>query len=74
VAQSSDSAGFTLRTLRPYLRATDPLNLLGARVGALDGGVPAYATFPYESGILPASLHVDVPGGVRWTAAVLLSE
>lgn len=73
VTRADVQVGWTLTTLRPYLRANDPLNLLDRRAGDATAGVPLLASVPYGTATVPTTLHVDVPRGVHWGAAVVLT-
>ncbi len=61
IVRTDGRAGWTLTTLRPYLRADDPSNLLGARAGDAEAGTPTFASVRYRSETVPRTLRVDVP-------------
>lgn len=74
VVREPARVGWTLTALRPYLRADDPSNVLDRRRGEAETGRPLFATVPYGSATVPTTLRIEVPPGVRWGAAVVLSD
>jgi hypothetical protein len=73
VVSRSARVGWTL-SAAPYLHAGDANNVIGTRAGDAEPGTPSFASLRYHVATAPAVLRVEVPDGVRWGVAVVLSD
>lgn len=73
IVRASGHVGWALSAL-PYLHADEGSNLLAERGGDAEAGTPSFASVRYHATTMPVKLRVDVPDGVAWGAAVVLSD